>query len=50
MSEHDTELNSLSAHTHFIFADRLVATAVRRNVESWYFLTFFILRANFNRE
>ena len=50
ISEHDTELNALSAHTNFIFAERLVATTVRRNAESCHFHTIFILYSNFIRK
>ena len=33
-----------------MFAERLVATAVRRNAENWYFHTIFILHYNFIRK
>ena len=50
MSEHDTKLNALSADINFIFAERLVATTARRNAESCYFHTIFILHSNFIRK
>ena len=50
MIEHATELNALSAHTNFMFAERLVATTARRNAESCYFHTIFILHSNFIRK
>ena len=47
MSEFYTELNALSAHTNFIFADGLVATAERHNGASCHFPTIFHFECQF---
>ena len=47
MSEFYTELNALSAHTNFIFADGLVATAERHNGASCHFPAIFHFECRF---